>query len=254
MTAARNSATRPRTQIIRGLAWRSVLVVLSTVSIVLEFPVWARAPLAIAAAVVTVLFIFERFDRRGPLDKVLTAVGAVLVTLALLGILLNALPWGLSAASWGIAVGIIELLTLVGLAVLRPSTVRVVAGRRVKISAIVWGVAIGVVLAGALVISTTSFNQTHSAPLALSGVPSGNSVVVKITSGTASGPYELVLVSGSKRTTLSSAIEVGPQSSASVKVALHNGTHEEIDLVKSGTTKPLRQLTVDTRLGTTKVN
>jgi hypothetical protein len=254
MTSVQLSPSHVSSRMLVSLAWRAALVIVATVAIVLELPAWARAPLAIAAAAITVLYIFARFDRRGPLDKVLTSVGAVLVSLALLGILLNALPWGLSAASWGIGVGLIELVTLIGLTFLRPPTVRESGRARVKLSGIAWGVAIGVVLAGALTISTASFDQTHTAPLALSQSTSGNSTVVRITSGTAAGPYDLVRVSGTARTTLASAIEVGPHSSASVTVALHEGTREEIDLVKTGSTTVLRQVIIDTRIGTTKAN
>lgn len=238
-----------------GLGWRIALVAVATVAVTLELTPWVRAPLAIAAAAVTVVFCLRRFNRRSPVDRILTAVGSSVIGLALLGLLLNVLPSGLTAPGWGVGVGVVELLALVAVTFLRPRP----DGERVRLplpsrSGAVWAVLIAAVLAGALTWSVSSFKTTHVEPLALAGVPSGTSLKVTISSGTETGAYDLVRSSSSGRAVLASDVEVGPGSPVTITIAIHNGVREQIQLVRSGETKPLRELILDTRSSVTKVS
>jgi hypothetical protein len=253
MTGTTITRFRPDAGILRGLAWRAGLVVVAAAAVLVGLPAWARAPLSIAAALVTVLFVLRRVRMRGPLDSTLTALGVVVALLALLGLLLNVLPPGITEASWGLGIGIIELAVLVALVYWRAP--RVVARpwmRRVPASAMVWAVLVAGVLTTALLWSIASFNHTHVAPLAVAAVQSGDSVVVTVSSGRAQGPYELEVLSSAGRTVIARDIRVGPGHPSSVTLAVPANTRETVQLVRAGSDASLRKLILDTTSAQTK--
>ena len=252
MTSTQTARFRPDSRILRGLAWRTGLVVVAAAAVLIELPAWARAPLSIAAALVTVLFFLGRCRTRGRVDGALTVLGVVIAVLALLGLLLNVLPLGISTASWGIGVGVIEVVALIALAYWRPPkpmTPRWTHG--VPIAAIVWTLLVTGVLAGALLWSIASFNGTHVAPLAVAAVPSGGSVVVTVSSGREEGPYDLQLVTTTGRTVLAKDIRVGPENPSSITINIVENSRETLQLVRAGSQKSLRELILDTTTTTT---
>jgi hypothetical protein len=238
-----------------GWLWRSALIVVATAAIVLELPSWARAPLAIAAALVTAAFCVRYMRRRSPLDRVLTGTGVAIVALALLGLALNVLPWGLTALGWGIGVGVVELAAVTALSFLRPP-VEVTPARSLRVppAGVIWGALTAAVLALAIVWATTSFAGTHTSPLAISGVQSGSSMTVTISSGSTESAYELVRVAGTKRTVIAPDVEVSPNSPVKVTIAVHDGVREEIELVRPGSTTVVRELILDNRPAATKAS
>ncbi len=238
------------------LAFRCWIVVLATGAIVIDVPVWARAPLAIAAAALTIMSFLSRTGAHGRrIDSVLRVTGAAVVLLALLGLLLNVLPGGITAVSWGIGVGIIELVALVALAAWRsPVRAERVGRRRLPVRAGLWGVAIAGVLAGALVLSTASFTSTHIAPLALGAERTGDTVEVTVSSGTDVGPYELQLVSDTGTTIrYASGIYVGPDSPRTFTFDLVADARDTVRLVETGSTTAIRELTFDTTVADSSV-
>jgi hypothetical protein len=167
---------------------------------------------------------------------------------------LDVLPTGISAASWGIGIGLAELAALVALAFWRaPKPVTRSRPRHAPVGAIVWGVLVAAVLAGALVWSIDSFGSTHVAPLAVAAVPSDGSVVVTISSGRDSGPYVLRLVTGTGQTVLADEIRVGPDNPTTITVAVPENTRETVEVTREGSETSLRELIIDSTADTAKV-
>jgi hypothetical protein len=253
MTAIQSARFRPDSRIIRDLAWRAVLVVLASAGVLLDVPAWARVPLSVAAAVVTLLFFLGRSRTRGPIDANLTALAIVIVVLMLLGVILNVLPAGITRVGWGIGVGLAELVALLLLAFWRAPKPVVRTVPRVRLSAVVWALAVAAVLIGALSWSVASFDGTHVSPLVMDATGSGRSVVVTVSSGRDVGPYLLQSVKGSTRTTIARDIRIGPKHPGSITITVPANTREKLQLVRSGSTTPVRELIVDTTTNTTKV-
>jgi len=222
-------------------------VVLAALAVALELPAWARVPMSAVAALATGIFFLRRYRRRGFLDALLTAVGGAVVLLALLGLVLNYLPGGLSVVNWGIGVGLLEVVLLVVLAVtLPPLPVRAAVRRRLPLASLGWAAGIAVVLIGALGWSVASFDATHVEPLAISAEPSGDSFVVTVTSGRNEGPYELDLVTSTGRSKIADAVSVGPDTDYAISLTLPADTRGQVQLVKPGSTSSVRELILDT--------
>lgn len=241
------------------LVFRVGIVVVATGAIVLEVPVWARAPLAVAAAALTIMSFLSRYGGRARrFDGVIRAAGAAVVLLAVLGLVLNVVPGGLTTAGWGIGVGVIEAAALVALAAWRAPVASGAEGdsdtdtstrarRRIPLGAGAWALAVGGVLAGALVLSTVSFDDTHIAPLALGAERTGDTVEVTVSSGTEAGPYELQLVSETGTTVrYAYGIYVGPDSPRTFVFELSDDSRDTVRLVTTGSTTAIRELTFDT--------
>jgi hypothetical protein len=253
MTSLQTTRFRPDTLVFKDLAWRASLVVLATVGVLVGVPAWARAPLSIAAAVVTIMFFLRRRRSRGLIDSILSAIAILVVLLALLGLVLGVLPAGISAVSWGVGVGIIELAALFALAYWRAPTTVTRRVPRLRVATLVWTILVTGVLAGALIWSIGSFTSTHVAPLALGAVSSGGSVVVTISSGSDDGPYDLLLVTSTGRQLLARDIRVSAESPASITLVLPKHSREKVQLSHAGSTTSLRELILDTTTATTKV-
>lgn len=241
----------PGAGMVRGLIWRAAVVDLAAVAVVLELPLWVRAPLSVAAMVVVVMYFLRRSRRRGLVDGLLAAVGVGVVLLMLLGIVLNLLPSGIDGTGWGVGVGILELALLLALASWRPPVdARPLRVRRPPIAALVWTALIAAVLTTSLVWSVSSYSSTHVAPLALGMVTSADSSIVTVTSGRDLGPYDLRSVSTTGTVTvLFRDIQVGPDDPASFKIVTPANTRATLQLVKAGGSTSVRELIVDT--GTT---
>ncbi len=239
----------PNRQVLMDFAWRALVVDVATAAVMFGLPAWGRTPLSLAAALVTVLFFLRRSRRQGLLNRVLTAIAAVVVALASLGLLLNVLPSGLTTQAWGFGIGVLELGTLTALTFWRaPLAAR--PRRRFPVGAAIWSLLIVGVLAAALLWSISSFTTTHVAPLAMAAVTSSDSAVITISSGRDQGPYELQLVTGTTRTVLVKDIQVGPGGSASFTIQVPANTRETLELVPAGSTTALRKLILDTTFAT----
>lgn len=254
MTSTQINRFRPDSRILKDLAWRAGLVLVATAAVVIGLPAWARAPLFVAAVLVTVLFVLRRFRRRGVVHGALTALAVVIVLLMALGLLLSLLPSGISTIRWGVGAGVIELVSLIGLAYWRaPNAATRPWKPVVSVAAVVWTILVAGVLATALVWSIASVNAHQVAPLAVAAVSSGESATVTVSSGRDEGPYELQVVNGTSRTVLAHDIRIGPGKSASFTIKIPSGTREKVQLVRAGTEKSLRELILDSTIDTSKV-
>jgi hypothetical protein len=230
------------------LGWRVALVVVAAVLAAVSAPA-VLTTVFVAAAAIAVLDRVVRYRRRGMLDAALVGFGALVVIPGLLGLLLNYLPGGITATSWALALVLVGIgaLTVAGLArgPVPPSPFRPLLSRR-AIPTAAWSLAAVAVLALALVLSVRSFDRTHIAPVDISATAVQNgSATVTIASGSTQGPYELDLVTTSGR------LAVANGTSVAVVVAVPQDSRVQVQLVKPGSTTPLRTLTLDsTALGT----
>jgi hypothetical protein len=254
MTAEQATRFRPNAAIFRDAAWRSGLVILATAGVLLGVPVWARAPLSVAAAAVTVLFFLRRSNRRGAIDTILVALGVAIVVVLLLGLALAALPVGINSASWGIGVGAAELVAIGVLAYWRaPLPARRTWYLRFRLAPVIWSVLIAGVLAAALTWSITSFANTHVPPLALSVSTSADAAVVTITSGSEQGPFDLRIVSASGDKLIAKNFRVEPGHPSAIRIDRPVTGSEKIQLTRAGESKTLRELILDSTTNTAKV-
>ena len=240
-------APRPDRRVLVGAGWRAALVVVAAVAVAVELPAWARLPLSAAAVLGIATFFLRRSGRRGVLHVVLVITGGGLVALALLGLLLNVLPTGITAPGWALAVGVLELIVLAFLTWFRQPLDRPAstgARRRLPVAGIAWGAAAVAVLVGAVVYSTASFTATHVSPLAIAAVPHGGSVTVTVSAGSDQGDYELDLVTTEGRTVIAKSVRVAAGGTYSKSIAMPS-TRAVLQLVASGSTTPVRQLILD---------
>lgn len=244
---------RPDRTVLIGAGWRAALVVVAAVAVALEAPAWARLPLSAAAMLAVATFFLRRSGRRGRLDVVLVLAGSGLVALALLGLLLDVLPTGITPVGWALAVGVLELLVLAFLAVFRaPIETGLLRseGARARSTfgkhpvGILSGAAAVLVLVGAIVYSTVSYDVTHVSPLAIASETHGSTVTVTVSAGGEQGPYELDLVTATGRTVVATGISVGAKDAYTTRITAP-GTRAVLQLVTAGSSTPIRQLILD---------
>lgn len=238
------TGVRPARQVLVSAGWRAALVLVAAVAVALETPVWARLPLSVAAAIGVATFFLRRSRRRGLLDGVLVVAGGGLVALVVLGLLLNVLPTGLDPLGWALAVGALELLVLAVLTVFRAPAQRTAVRRRIPVAGIAWGAAAALVLIGAVVYSTASFDATHVRPLAIAAEPSDGAVELTISSGAATGPLEVDLVTADGRTAIARDVRLDAGATWTKRIA-DPGSRAVVQVVRVGSSTPLRQLILD---------
>ncbi|MBW4042384.1 MAG: hypothetical protein HIU86_09700 [Acidobacteria bacterium] len=232
-------------RVLLGAGWRATLVVVAAVAVALELSPWARLPLSSAAVLGVATFFHRRSGRRGVLGVVLVVAGGGLVALALLGLLLDVLPTGIDPLGWGLAIGTTELLVLAFVALFLPAAEGSRAlRRRFPVAGIAWGGVAVLVLAGAVVYSTVSFDATHVSPLAIAAVPHGDSVTVTVSAGRDQGPYELDLVTTDGRTVIAKSVRASGAASYTTSIPMP-ATRAVLQLVAAGSTTPVRQLILD---------
>ena len=238
-------AGRPSRPVLTGVGWRAALVVVAAVAVAIEVPAWVRLPLSAAAVLAVATFFLRRSGRRGVLDVVLVVAGGGLVVLALLGLLLNVLPTGITTPGWALVVGLFELAVLAFLAVFRAPMERAARPRRrPPVARLAWGAAAAAVLAGAGVYSTASYDATHVQPLAIAAEPHGSSITVTVGAGAAQGPFALDLVTADGRTVVAKNIRVGPGKQYTTRLPMP-ATRAVLQLVPAAGGSPIRSLILD---------
>jgi hypothetical protein len=250
---------RPGRDVLTAVGWRAALVVVAAIAVALETPVWGRLPLSLAAAVAVGTFFLRRYGRRGVLDVVLVLAGGGLVALALLGLVLNLLPFGLGPVGWALAVGVLELAVLAFLALFRAPHVETrsdggpapSASVATRLPGIAWGVVAAAVLVGAVVYSTGSYDATHVSPLAMSAEPDGTAVTITVSAGAQQGPFALDLVTADGRTTIASDVRIAAGASYSTRIT-DPAQRAVVQLVPAGQAAPVRQLILDDVTGGTR--
>lgn len=247
MSAVPIPRVRPDRRALVSLAWRAAIVTLAAAAILLGVPEWLQTPLSLAAALVTVPIAVRRQRGTSVLHRVLIATGGAIVTLALLGLLLSGLPWGLHAGSWAVGVGLIELALLAVLALTPQPPVSAPSPRapRSLIRSGAWGAAVAAVLVAAVLWSAASFGATHVEPLAISARAAGTSITVTVSSGSDRGPFRLDLVTATRRTVLARSVRVGPGAPVRTSLTLPAGTRGLVQLIPLNGTSSARELIVD---------
>jgi hypothetical protein len=239
---------------VAELALRGALVIVAAAAAAFGLPTIVAAPLVLLAGV-AVLERVVRYRRRGLLDAVLTGITAAITALVLLGLALNFLPWGLSTQSWAIGSGCVALLALA--CCLRrddpPSLVAMMAGRarssgraRPARYALVCMVAAGAVLAGSMVLATTSSDRIHLAPVEMSASTTASGTTeISFQAGTFAGPFDLLVVSATGTEIAAAGIVAQPNDPKVVPISALPTGHVLVQLVASGSTEPFRELIFD---------
>jgi len=244
------TASRLPRALVRDVAWRAALVVVAALAVAFEVTAVLRLPLSAAAAAVVIAYAL-RGRRRDAVGTALLVTGGAFIAVVLSGVVLNLTPAGLSGPGWAIAVGAGELVVLALTARRRhraPAAAEAASETprgRIPLTTIGWVLVTGSVLTAALVWSTTSYDATHVAPVALSAQVDDGEAVVTVTAGAESGPFDLVLVEGARRTLLAEGISVGAGSETSTRFAFPELSRGTVQLVESGSTRPLRELVLD---------
>jgi hypothetical protein len=191
----------------QALRIRWTLFVVAVATVLLGASTWVRTPAVIAAAVAVTTASPRRLGRQsvGGLESWIVGLGALLATPALLALLLNLLPGGITRVSWALGFGVIGALVLT-LAPRRALTSEADAaranllGRAVRTS-VPWYAAAAIILTAALVIAVRATNQAERAPLALSAQRLGaNQASVMVSSAVPGGRYQLVVERGADGT------------------------------------------------------
>ncbi|GAA1878998.1 hypothetical protein [Lapillicoccus jejuensis] len=214
--------------------------------------VLAGAP-ALVAGTVLLLGALAAADRlaalrrRGLLDRLLVAVGGLLVALVLLGLVLGSTPLELRPRPWALAVALAGVVALV-VAATRPRPVGPRVGRLARTSVLrtVPWVAAGLLVVGAAVgVSLRSVEATSVAPLQFSlGPVQGTAVDVVVSTGSTSGPLEV-------RTALDGSdvsyplVTPTPGHPVTVRVALPATGRYTITLNRPDQPQPLRTIILD---------
>jgi hypothetical protein len=238
----------PERRVVVGAGWRAALVVVAALAVAFEAPAWARFPLSAAAVLGVATFFLRRYGRRGLLDGVLVVAGGGLVALALLGLALNVLPTGIGPLGWALAVGVLELAVLAFLAVFRAPVPRAGGSVRSTVAThragLAWGAAAVLVLVGAVLYSTASYDTTHVSPLAIASETHGGTVTVTVSAGAAQGPFELDLVTATGRTVVATGIRIDTGDRYTTRIAKPTA-RAVLQLVAAGSSSPVRQLILD---------
>lgn len=149
---------------------------------------------------------------KGPAsDTAAVLIGAALSIFVLAGLVLGAIPAGLTYRSWTAALSLVEL-AVVALTVHTsiPRRAQRVGTRR-PTRTVAWYAAGSAALAASLVLSVTATERADQAPVSLSIGPSGGTPpAVEVASGRTSGPLTLTEVAGGQDHVLRAAFVVRP--------------------------------------------
>ncbi|MTD13753.1 hypothetical protein GIS00_07325 [Nakamurella sp. YIM 132087] len=247
-------AGRPVRPSRNALVLRAVLVVLAAALSAVGATAWVTAPLGLAALAVTAEWA-ARLRRRGPLDTVLVATAGAVSALALIGLVLNYLPGGLTRLSWSIAIGIVCLvvLALVARRPLPPASPL----RRVVVSVPratwLWAGLTAVLVLGAVLLSVRSVQTVNVPPTEFSAtsVADGRATLL-INAGTPQDGLSVVVTTDGRAVTAATGLSAGPDQSTELTVDVAPGARSVVTLVRADGTVD-RTLVIDTRTPTTSL-
>lgn len=191
---------------------------------------WPVSTLLAALAVMAVAERVVRLRRRGRLDAVLVGVGGLVVTLILLGLLLDAVPGGLTRVSWSVALGLVGLGALVACRRRPGASPFAHRGRLPRGNAVWSAVALGLTVL-AVAISVTSANDGESPPLQLSvrDVSATHAEIV-VRGGSSAGVYQLAAGSGAATRIVRGPFHLGAGQSIVTPVTLDPGSRLRVSL------------------------
>lgn len=206
---------------------------------------WPVSTLLAALAALAVGDRVVRLRGRGRLDALLVGVGGLIVSLILLGLLLDVVPGGLTRLSWSIGLGLIGLTALVECR-RRPGGQSFTRHGPRKAGAAVWAVATGGLTVLAVVISVTSANDGESPPLQMSVRDIGSTHAdVVVRGGSSVGTYELIAGTGAARRVVRRPFRIGAGESIVTTVALGPGTRLPVYLDSTSPRSTVRFVILD---------
>ncbi|MET0967178.1 MAG: hypothetical protein ABWZ02_12305 [Nakamurella sp.] len=239
---------------VRELVFRALLVLVAAVAAFVGASVLLTAPLTLLA-ILAVVERVVRFRRRGLLDAVLCAVAGTIAGFALLGLLLNFLPWGLTRQSWAVGAGALALIALAGC--LRrddpPSVVNLLAGHHRAADRAQWApytlvfIAAGLLLvAGSLVLAGLSSAGTHLTPVEMSASETTAAATeISLQSDAAAGPFDIVVQSDAGTVVAATGLLITPGSPTVIAINSLPAGYVVVQLTPTGGTDAIRELIFD---------
>ncbi len=230
------------------LCARLFVVAVAAISVAAGAGPEVRAPLTIAACVAVFEPIARRWGENGPV-RLLIVSGSILVSLALTGLVLDLAPGGISRPGWAVALGVLGAIALVGAgpAVWRPGQLRLRPRMRPETP---WYAASLIVAALALAMSLNAAHQHEQVPplqfYVQSRAPA--TVTVEASSGTSTGPLEIVEGPGSDGTVLAGPVRVSAGQPLLLRASVPAGHDLQLQLVTVGpgqTRTSIRELHVE---------
>ncbi len=252
----------PTGSVLLAIGWRAALVIAAAAAAALGAPAWLTAPLTCLAAIVVAEWAL-RTRGRGLLDAALVGLAGIVLTAIGLGLILNVLPPGLTRPMWSLAAGLVGVNVLLAglgrgasMSLFHQAWARLRGGsddesggpptdRRSLFTGLACGVLAVVVIAGAFVISTRSAADARVDPLEISALTSSSGVQVRISSGTAQGPFDLILEVDAVPTTVATGVQVEQGIPISIPVTIPAAGRVLLELVPTGSTDPVRELIFD---------
>jgi len=182
-------------------------------------------------------------------DRLLLAAGSLIVTLILLGLLLNFLPWGLTRGTWNLTGALLSIVVLFW----RRRELTGIRFPRVRVNVLSLSVmAAAVIIAGAAALAASGVHKwdgQSTLAFSLAGVTS-TSVATQIDATSVSGSYSIVaMIQFDKKTYYTSKpfnVTAGPSGATLLEqVPISGKGRWVIDLEPAGGGKALRELIVD---------
>lgn len=200
------------------------------------------APFAIASIFLTAE-LATRAPGRDGVDRFTRVFGSVIVALVLGGFVLNFFPAGLTRQTWS------AFWVVLSLAVLwwkRHESTSYAWLQKKASGQTAWFAAAAVIVIGASVIATNGANKNLQRPLQMwvQGKSPG-SITVAITSGSASGPYKLVVDPEVTKTDAFDEFTLSPDSAIERSIPAGPSTRYRIHLVDAKTGEDVRTVIVE---------
>ena len=246
-----DTGAAPRPGVItRDLATRAGLLLATVLLVGFHAPTWMATPLVVLT-VAAVVQLVARGRGRGGIDAWVAGLGGLLVTLVLLGLVLNLLPGGLDRVSWSIGLGVVGTIALLGstkatYAKGRPSPSVQQLGHVLRGAS--WYALSAVVLVVALLISVHDTNRSERAPLALSVQrSSGTTATIVVTSSRDAGPYTMVVDAGNGAVPVRTDFSITPGTPVEQALTVPAGKRVTVELTDANSGAAVRTVILDPR-------
>jgi hypothetical protein len=242
---------------VQDIALRAALVVTAAVAAFSGASVLLTAPLTLLA-VVAVVERVVRFRRRGLLDAVLCGAAGIVIAFALLGLVVNFLPWGLTRQSWAVGAAALALIALA--CCLRrsdpPSMVSLLAGHHRAVDRARWApytlvyIAAGLLLVGgSLLVAGLSSADSHLVPVEMSSTATTAAATeVTLQSDAPAGPFDIVVQTDAGTAVAATDLRITPGSPTVIGITSLPAGHVVVRLTPTGGTDAIRELIFDNRI------
>jgi hypothetical protein len=227
-------AHRQQTSNVWWLCARLSVVAAAVTSVAVGAGPIVRAPLTLAACVA----VFEAIARqRGEsgLVRLLVVSGSILVSLVLIGLVLDVAPGGISRLGWAVAFGLLAVCALAGAGRSAWRPARVTLRPRMRRQG-TWYATSLIVAALAIVVSLNAAHEHVQVPplqfFVQSRAPSA--ATVEASSGDLTGPLEIVEGPAFGGTVLAGPVRVSPGRPLVIRVPTPGGRVLQLRLVTAG--------------------